>query len=211
MSKTALAKAKQKLRSRDIRVTVMRVMIPETGELIGALVPDHPVDRRSMRERKFNIGKKLRATLRQDRNPKFWGKAHVLGGWLADNVEWCQGLDMHAALKRLQERSGIGCDTRQINASPIVDAILTAAETLLGEAARRMLAAVLPELKTIEITEAASLNFDDMDEGEFSLLWDGGNGEGGWIGWLRREVFGGLDAASREEVELIIQKPEQGA
>jgi hypothetical protein len=63
---TALAKAKRQLRARDIRVTVMRVVLPETGELIGALVPDHPIDRRSMKERKFHVGKQLRATLRQD-------------------------------------------------------------------------------------------------------------------------------------------------
>lgn len=207
-SKTALQKARAKLRSRDIRMTVMRVVNPETGELIGALVPDHPVDRRSMKERKLHVGKSVRATLREDRNPGFWRKAHVLGGWLADHVDEFAGLDMHAALKRLQERSGIGCTTQEINASPVVAAVLAAAEAILGDAARRMLAAVLPEIKTIQITVADSLNFSDMDEGEFNTLWDGGTGEGGWIGWLRREVFGGLDEASREEVELIIQKPE---
>ena len=181
---TALQKAKAKLRSRDIRMTVMKVIIPETGELVGALVPDHPIDRRSMRERKFNTGKQLRATLRQDRNPKFWRKAHVLSAWLADNVEAFHGLGIHDALKRLQELSGIGCETVDYD---------------------------IPGVGKLTRTEAESLNFSDVDEGRFNELWDGGNGEGGWIGWLRREVFGGLDAASREEVELIIQKPEQGA
>jgi hypothetical protein len=182
---TALQKARAKLRSRDIRVTVMKVMIPDTGEIVGALVPDHPIDRRSMRERKFNTGKMLRATLRQDRNPAFWRKAHVLGGWLADNVDTFSGCDMHSAIKRLQENSGIGCDDEDFS----ID---------LGSLG------VHKGTRTV----ARPLNFDDLDEGEFNLLWDGGNGEGGWIGWLRREVFGGLDAASREEVESIIQKPE---
>lgn len=181
---TALQKAKAKLRSRDIRVTVMKVMIPETGEIIGALVPDHPIDRRSMRERKFHTGKQLRATLRQDRNPKFWRKAHVLGGWLADNVEAFAGCDMHTALKKLQELSGVGCETVDYE---------------------------IPGVGKLTRTEAESLNFDDMDEGAFNLIWDGGTGEGGWIGWLRREVFGGLDESSREEVELIIQKPDGAA
>ena len=134
-----------------------------------------------MRERKFFTGKQLRATLRQDRNPGFWRKAHVLGGWLADNVEDYSGLDMHAALKKLQEDSGVGCETVEYDIPGV------------GKLTRR---------------EAQSLNFSDMDEGEFNTLWDGGNGEGGWIGWLRANVFGGLDAASREEVEAIIQKPE---
>lgn len=184
MTATALQKARAKLRSRDIRVTVMKVMIPETGEIIGALVPDHPIDRRSMRERKFHAGKQLRVTCRQDRNPMFYRKAHVLGGWLADNVEAFSGLDMHAALKRLQELSAIGCETVEYD---------------------------IPGVGKLTRTEAQSLNFSDMDEGEFNVLWSGADGHGGWIGWLRREVFGGLDAASREEVELIIQKPDGAA
>jgi hypothetical protein len=57
-------------------------------------------------------------------------------------------------------------------------------------------------------TVAASLNFDDMEESEFLELWQGPDGHGGWIGWLRREVFGGLDQVSREAVELLIQKPQ---
>lgn len=182
---TALAKAKRLLRTRDIRVTVMKLVDPKTGELIGALVPDHPIDRRSMKERKFHVGKQLRATLRQDRNAGFWRKAHVLGGWLADNVETFSGLDMHAALKKLQEKSEVGVEVQTFDIPEI------------GFKGTR--------------TVALSLNFDDMDEGEFNTLWDGGTGEGGWIGWLRREVFGGLDQVSREAVELIIQKPEQGA
>ena len=179
---TALAKAKTKLRQRDVYVTVMRVVIPETGEEVGALVPDHPIDRRSMRERKFTVGKQLRATLRQSRNPGFYRKAHVLAGWLADNVEAFQGLSQHDALKKLQELSAIGVEVEEFDMPA------------LGIKGTR--------------TVAESLNFEDMDEGRWNELWSGADGHGGWIGWLRREVFGGLDAASREAVELIIQRPQ---
>lgn len=183
-AQTKAQKARAKLRSRDIRMTVMRVVLPETGEMIGALVPDHPIDRRSMKERRLHVGKSVRATLREDRNPGFWRKAHVLGGWLADNVEEFAGLDMHTALKRLQERSGIGCESVEYD---------------------------LPGICKLTRTEAQSLNFSDLDEGEFAALWDGGNGEGGWIGWLRANVFGGLSEEARLDVEAIVQKPEQGA
>ena len=179
----ALQKAKAKLRRRSIHVTVMRVMIPETGELVGALVPDHPIDRRAMRERKFNVGKQLRAELKQSRNSGFYRKAHVLAGWLTDNVEGrgFEGLGLHDGLKHLQTESGIGCVTEQFE---------------------------IPGLGVCSRTIAESLNFDEMDEGRWNELWSGGeDGEGGWIGWLRREVFGGLDAVRREEVELLIQKP----
>lgn len=181
MTITALAKAKAKLRSRDIYVTVMKVIIPGTGEEVGALVPDHPIDRRSMRERKFHVGKQLRATLRQARNPMFYRKAHVLAAWLADNVERFQGLSAHDSLKKLQELSGVGVEMVEYD---------------------------IPGVGKLTRTEAESLNFEDCDEGRFNEMWDGGNGDGGWIGWLRREVFGGLDQVSREAVERLIEKPQ---
>lgn len=178
---TATQKAKRKLRDRDVRVTVARMIDPDTGEMVGCLRPTHPIDIRSMRERRFTVGKELRATLRQDRNPMFYRKAHVLSGWLADNVELFSGLSQHDALKKLQELSGIGVESVEYD---------------------------LPGIGKLTRTEAESLNFADMDEGRFNELWSGADGHGGWIGWLRREVFGGLDAASREEVELIIQRRE---
>lgn len=178
---TATQKAKRKLRDRDVRVTVARMIDPETGEMVGCLRPTHPIDQRSMRERKFTVGKELRATLRQDRNPMFYRKAHVLSGWLADNVEAFSGLSQHDALKKLQELSGIGVESVEYD---------------------------LPGIGKLTRSEAESLNFAGMDEGRFNELWSGADGHGGWIGWLRREVFGGLDAASREEVELIIQRRE---
>lgn len=111
----------------------------------------------------------------------FYRKAHVLSGWLADNVEAFSGLSQHDALKKLQELSGIGVESVEYD---------------------------LPGIGKLTRTEAESLNFADMDEGRFNELWSGADGHGGWIGWLRREVFGGLDAASREEVELIIKRRE---
>lgn len=180
---TPLAKAKAKLRRRPIHVTVMRVVIPETGESVGALVPDHPIDRRAMKERKFYVGKQLKAELKQARNPGFWRKAHVLAGWLVDNTEGhgFEGLAIHDALKHLQTKSGIGCETEEFD---------------------------IPGFGIGTRTVAKSLNFDDLDEGEFNELWSGASGEGGWIGWLRQNIFGGLDAASREAVEDILRKPE---
>lgn len=178
---TALHKAKRKLRSRPVYFTVMRVVIPETGEEVGALVPDHEIDRRSMRERKYTTGTQLRADLKESRNVGFFRKAHVLGGWLADNVEAFSGLSHHDAVIRMQELSGIGVEQEEFD---------------------------IPGFGRGTRTVAEKLDFESMDEGRFNELWAGADGHGGWIGWLRREVFGGLDEVSREAVELIIQKPE---
>jgi hypothetical protein len=143
---TALKKARAKLMRRPVGLTIAWVILEETGERIGALIPSHPIDRRSLKERKFGIGTQLRAELRRDRNPKFWNKAHVLGGWLADNVEAFHGLGLHDALKKLQEKSGVGCTIEEFD---------------------------IPGFGKGTRTVAASLNFSDTDEGEFQVLWDG--------------------------------------
>lgn len=174
---TALAKAKKKLMDRSIAVTVMKVKLP-SGETVGALVPDHEIDRRSLRERKFHTGKQLRAKLSLSRNPGFWRKAHVLAGWLADNVEQFEGLGQHDALKRLQELSGIGCETVEYD---------------------------IPGVGKLTRTEAESLNFETVDEGQFQTLWTG------WVEWLRREVWGDLDRISVDQVEEIIETPDASA
>lgn len=189
--KTAAAKqvtaAKRKRASRPIFFEVMRVVLLETGEEVGALVPLTKWDRRSMRERKFTIGSEWRGDLKRARNPGFYRKAHVLGAWLADHVEGFEGLSQHDALKRLQELSGIGCTLESFHAD-------------------------MPGGGSLEFKRAVaeSLNFEDMDEGRWCELWDGGTGEGGWLGWLRREKWGALSADQVEDVEALIRKPEEG-
>lgn len=178
---TATKRARAKLLRRPIGVTVMRAVLcdkegqPLTGEVVGVLAPNHPIDYRSLRERKFSVGTQLRCEVQRDRNPKFWGKAHILGGWLADNVDAFHGLGMHDALKHLQIESGIGCTVESFEFD-------YEGETLTG---RRKV--------------ADSLNFTDMDEGRFSELWDE------WIEWLRRNAWPTLTPVARQEVEDLIQ------
>lgn len=173
-------RARAKLLRRPIGVTIQRaLLIDESGEVlpnpVGVLVPNFEIDRRSLRERKFAIGTQLRAELHRDRNPGFWRKAHVLGGWLADNVEEFHGLGMHDALKRLQEKSGVGCISEEFD---------------------------IPGFGKGTRTVAQSLNFSDMEEGDFQIIWDG------WIEWLRKNAWPGLSPQSREEVEELIAGPQ---
>lgn len=185
-AKTVTA-AKRKRASRPIFLEVMRVVLLETGEEVGALVPLTKWDRRSMRERKFTIGSEWRGEFKRARNLGFYRKAHVLGAWLADNVEGFEGLTQHDALKRLQTLSGIGCVEEDIT--------IDLGSFGVHKASRKF---------------AESLNFEDMDESRWQELWDGGNGEGGWLGWLRREKWGALSAEQVEDVEALIRKPEEG-
>ena len=169
--------AKPRKRYAPVYFRVERVVRPETGELVGALVPLTEMDQRTMRERNYTTGKELRADLRQSRNPGFYRLAHKLGAFLADHVGGFDGLSQHDALKKLQELSGIGCIVALYD---------------------------LPGVGTLRRTEAESLNFEDMDEGRFKQLWSGTDGRGGWIGWLRQEKWGGLAPELYDEVELLI-------
>jgi hypothetical protein len=184
MGMTPLEKAKRQLRHRPVYFVVRKMMDPASGEEVGCLVPLYPVDNRSMRERGFRVGVQLRAELKQARNPKFNALAHVLGGWLADNTELFAGNTQHDALKLLQELSGIGVVVERFE---------------------------IPGWGNGTRTIAESLNFDDMDEGRFRELWDGGieaHGNGGWLGWLRLNVWGALSAEQTVNVERLIEKPQ---
>lgn len=138
--------SKKPPRRQQIRFEVRRLVDPETGEEVGALVPKWSVDRRTMKERGYHVGIELKADVRRSRNSQFYRLGHVLGGWLVDNCEGWEGLTQHDALKRLQERSGIGCITEAFE---------------------------IPGFGRGHRIVAESLNFDDMDEGRWRELWNG--------------------------------------
>jgi len=118
----------------------------ETGEEVGCLVPESDVDRDMLRERGFVTGSQLRAVLAKPRDVVFFRLAHRVGKWVAENAEGYRGLSAHEALKRVQERSGVGCAEETFD---------------------------LGELGTIKRMRAESLSFEDMDEGRWKELWTG--------------------------------------
>lgn len=165
----------QRRKRKDPKHVLFRVerVTTAAGEVIGALVPRFATDRRLMRERGYKVGDDLRAELSKPRILGQHRKAHLLGGLVVVQVEGFEGLDQHSAIKRLQRESGICCEVEQIDAAPVVSAILAAADSLLGAVATRMLKAVLPEIKTIDVQVPRSLAFDQMDESEFQSLYSG--------------------------------------
>ncbi len=131
--------------SRPIYFTVERLVRPETGESVGALVPSTQWDQRAMRARKYTVGSELRAELKKPRNPKFNALAHALGSILVDNVPGFEGMDAHDALKRVQRECGVQCDEMTIE---------------------------LPGLGRVPVKVPRSLAFDSMPEEDFAQLWD---------------------------------------
>ncbi len=158
---------------------------PATGESIGALVPCTPTDARQMRERGMKVGSRWKTHCQQERDSRLWRFAHLLGGYLSDHVEGFEGLGAHDALKELQKRSGIGCMTTR---SDIRDRDGVLQYRIVNH-------------------QPLSLAYDLMDEGEFRQLWDGGvegRGNAGWLGYLRRVIYAGMDAPSIDELERMI-------
>jgi hypothetical protein len=144
-----------------------------TGEVVGAFVPRFATDRRLIRERGYKFGDDVRAELTKPRVLAQHRRAHLLGGLVVAQVEGFEGLDQHTAIKRLQRESGICCDVEQIDAAPVVTAILAAAESMLGAVATKMLASVLPEIKAIDVLVPQSLAFDRMEQGAFGQFYRG--------------------------------------
>lgn len=117
--------------------------------------------------------------IKASRNAAFHRLAHVLRHLLVDNVEAFRDLGAHAALKQVQLESGICCEMVEMDASPVVKALLDAAETMLGTGARKALSGVLPEIRTIPVKVAQSLAFDSMEEEDFAAFFKGITA---WIG-----------------------------
>lgn len=143
------------------------------GELCKVLVARFATDRRLLKERGYRVGDELRAELSKPRILGQHRKAHLIGQLCVEQLEGFEREDSHSAIKRLQRESGICCELQAIDASPVVEAILAAAQTLLGAAVTKMLRAVLPEIKTIEVSVPQSLAFDRMEQGEFEQFYRG--------------------------------------
>lgn len=163
----------------------VKVVIEDTGESRMAMVALDDVAGRQCRERGYRPGDHVKAEIKQVRNLQFWRFVHLLGGWLADNVEDYEGLDSHEAVKKLQRDSGIGCDTTRSD---------------VRDHDGKLLYRVVSH-------QPHSLAFDCMSEDVFRAHWDGGKearGNGGWLGYLRRKVYAGMDAPSIDELERMI-------
>jgi hypothetical protein len=94
---------------------VEKLVRPETGESVGALVPLTEWDAQAMRDRKYKTGTQVRAILTKPRNGWMLRITHALGKLAIDYIEGFEEKETHAAVKELQKRCGICCDEMQID------------------------------------------------------------------------------------------------
>lgn len=151
------AKRKPKRPRRTLWFTVRKALLIDhtTGEVLkepqGVLVPRDGLQRRMMRERKYHTGDELKADVRKDRGYQQWKTAHGLGLMCIEQIDRFAefGKDAHAALKAVQRESGIACEVQEMDAAPIVEAVLAAASTVLKPAAVSTLRELLPDRKSV--------------------------------------------------------------
>lgn len=143
MTTAAAKKVKAKRARRPIYLLVDRLMDPDTGEMIGCLRPANAIDQRLLKERKFRIGREVRAELKQPREVWKHKLIHKIGGLLVDHVDEFAACDSHEAIKRVQRKAGVCVEEREIPGTDLV------------------------------IREAKSLAFDEMEHSEFEQLFEG--------------------------------------
>lgn len=146
MTTPAAKKAAAKRARRPIYGTWERVIVAETGEERLAFLASHPIDRRLLKERGWRRGVECRAEFKQSRNPKFHRLAHAVGHLLVDSVEEFAHRNAHEALKEVQRRAGVMCEPIELD---------------------------LGTLGKVQVQVARSLAFDEMEEDEFRLFFDG--------------------------------------
>ncbi|WP_110647587.1 hypothetical protein [Salinicola peritrichatus] len=103
-----------KSKRQPIYLRTVRLIDPQTGAEVSAMIPASATDQNQIRERGITLGKVLRADLTEPRNPQFHRLAHAIGGLCIEHIEAFEGLGQHEALKKLQRESGVECDISYI-------------------------------------------------------------------------------------------------
>lgn len=165
-----------KTKRRDRRHIMFRLVEridPETGELEMVLSPRFATDRRILTERRYRLGDDLRAELSKPRIVSQYRKAHLLGALVVAQIDGFERETQHSAIKRLQRESGICCDIETVDAGPVIDSMIRAANCMLGERIATFLGKHLPKIRWLNLLTPQSLAFDSMEQGEFERFYAG--------------------------------------
>lgn len=137
---TTTTKKPKAVKRQPIYLRTRKLIDPETGHLVAALVPAGAADATSLRERGIKTGQQLRADVTLPRNYGFHKQGHKLADLVRKNIEGFEGLDAHQVFKKLQEEARVECDITRT---------------------------WLPQLGMMEHAKARSMAFDEMEQGDF--------------------------------------------
>jgi hypothetical protein len=181
-AQTMAAKKAAKRARRPVYATIRPVADLETGEERLGILAMHPIDRRLLTDRGYRTGDELRLEIKRKRNVGFHRLFHVIGNLLVDNVEGFEHLSSHDAVKRVQTKAGVCCDVQMVDMGTIK----------FGD--------VSVPVGEVPVNVARSMAFDEMDEDEAGLLF---NGITGYIGEHYAQVM--LDEV-RAEFWLMVNR-----
>lgn len=147
--------AAKKAQRRYVYMKWRRLVDPETGEEVRALVACSQVDRRILQARRFREDGRVRAEIKNPRHEGFHRLVHQFGTFLVMHVPAYSGFigangkpDSHAAVKECQARARAGCERVAYDLD-------------------------IPGMGMMEVTrmEPRSISFDEMDEDEFAAVF----------------------------------------
>jgi len=127
-----------------VYLVLRRLVDPATGKEVAAFVAASDADRSILREREYKLNAKIRAELKQPRNPRFNSLVHGLGKVLTQNIDRFTGKQSHDAIKALQLESGVYCEQEAFD---------------------------IPGLGKLTRQTPKSLSYDAMGEDEFQDFW----------------------------------------
>jgi len=122
---------------------VAKLIDPESGALVGAIVPAGAADASLMREKGLKVGDLFRADITKPRSYGFHKQAHKLSRLVADSIDGFAGMGAHEALKRLQEEAKVECDVTRT---------------------------YIPGIGTVDHIKARSIAFDEMEQTAFYAM-----------------------------------------
>ncbi len=154
-AQTYAQKKAAKRARRPVHPTVRHVADMETGEERLGILAMHPIDRRLLKERGYKPGDELRLEIKRKRNVGFHRLFHVIGQLLVDNVEGFEHFSSHDAVKDVQTKAGVCCDPQMVDMGTI---------NFNG---------IAVPIGLVPVNVPRSMAFDEMDEDEARLLFDG--------------------------------------
>lgn len=130
----------KRVKKPPVYLRAVKLIDPETGQLVSAFIPASATDVHTIRDRRITIGNMVRCEMTKPRSLEYHRLCHALGTLLVQNIEAFRHCNAHTALKKLQVDSGIECDETQTD---------------------------VPGFGVLVTKQPRSIAFDQMDQGQF--------------------------------------------
>lgn len=139
----------------------------------GGFVPADAASKRALAASHVKIGDTVLASLDAPRNPGFHRLAYKFAQVCRHNIDDFAGVSEHDVLKRLQLKTGMGCEEVEVQLSDVWSLVSEVLLGLVGPDSLVITEAVAPFLEgeTVKARQPKSLRFGEMSQAEFRLMF----------------------------------------